>query len=112
MAGDNFDVSFTAKLEGVDTEVPVGDNWITITDAASTVIYDCTGWRMIWFDGRKCSDALEAIERGVQDLAENVDIYAEYLPKGIEVSDVAEFLGRILENCRKFPTAVIHVNIN
>lgn len=106
----SYDVSFKAKLEGVDQRVYVGADWISHASSADALIKEVCGSYPSEWTGRKCADMYPVIMQGISLLNLNPQRYRPFEAGYSTVESVIEFLWKIADNCDKYPTAVFEVN--
>jgi hypothetical protein len=108
----SYDVSFKAKLEGIDQWVYVGAEWINHTSNTGAMIKEVCGSYPSKWDGMKCSELLPAIDKGVKLLRSHSQEYRQFEPSnGLgTVESTIEFLDAIRKNCEEYPTAVLEVS--
>ncbi len=100
----SYDISFKAKLEGVDEYVIVGDCCANITWNVRQIIELSTG--LPWLNEEnngKCMDVIQNIERGRYELATYPEKYRKYEASNGWgcVADVIVFFDNILDAWRK-----------
>ena len=108
----SYDVSFKAKLEGVDQWVYVGAAWISHSSNTGAMIKEvCGSYPSQWY-GKKCADMVPILEAAVNELRTNPDKYKQYEAGNGwgTVETTAGFLNNILKNCKAYPTAVLIVD--
>ena len=108
----SYDVSFKAKLEGVDQWVYVGDDWINHTSNTAAMIKEVCGSYPSEWNGKRCADMYPVLMQGASLLCLHPKRYRQFEPGNCwgTVESTAEFLRQIADNCDKFPTAVIEVD--
>lgn len=108
----SYDVSFKAKLEGVDQYVYVGADWINHTSNTAAMIKEVCGSYPSAWDGMSCSELLPVLEAGVKLLRSHSQEYRQFEPsnKWGTVETTIEFLDAIIRNCKDYPTAVLEVS--
>lgn len=108
----SYDVSFKAKLEGVDQWVYVGADWINHTSNTAAMIKEVCGSYPSEWDGKKCADMYPVLVQGIETLRQNPQRFRQFEPdnKWGTVETTIEFLMKIADNCRDYPTAVIEVS--
>ena len=107
-----YDVSFKAKLEGMDQWVYVGDSWVSHTSNTAAMMKEVCGSYPSDWDGRRCADMYPVLMQGASLLLQYPQRYRQFEPGNGwgTVESTAKFLRRIADNCDKFPTAVIEVD--
>lgn len=108
----SYDVSFRAKLEGVDQWVPVGEDYINHTSNTAAMIKEVCGSYPSEWNGKRCSELLPALTAAVKELQFNAERYRQFEPsnKWGSVESTLKFLDRIRVCCEAFPTAIIDVS--
>lgn len=108
----SYDVSFKAKLEGVDQWVYVGADWINFTSNTAAMIKEACGSYPSEWDGKKCADMYPVLAQGIETLRQSPQRFRQFEPdnKWGTVESTIEFLIKIADNCRDYPTAVIEVS--
>ena len=108
----SYDISFKAKLEGVDQWVYVGDNWINHTSNTAAMIKEVCGSYPSEWNGKRCSDMYSILMQGTSLLNLQPSKYRQFEPdnKWGTVESTIEFLMNIADNCDKYPTAIIEVD--
>lgn len=108
----SYDVSFKAKLEGVDQWVYVGDEWINYTSNTAAMIKEVCGSYPSEWDGKKCVDMYPVLIQGVSLLKKDAMHYRQFEPSNGwgKVETTIDFLMKIADNCNKYPTAIIEVD--
>lgn len=107
----SYDVSFKAKLEGLDKWVYVGKKWINYTSNVSTLIKEVCGYYPTYWNGKCCSDVYPAIQQGIELLTQHPQMYRQFEPANGwgSVEGTLEFLKNIADVCREYPVAIIEV---
>ena len=108
----SYDVSFKAKLEGVDQWVYVGDEWINFTSNTAAMIKEVCGSYPSEWGGRKCSDMYPVLMQGASLLNNSPEKYRRFEPSNGwgTVETTRDFLISVADNCGKYPTAVLEVD--
>ena len=108
----SYDISFKAKLEGVDQWVYVGDDWINHTSNTAAMIKEVCGSYPSAWNGKRCSDMYPVLMQGASLLNLNREKYRQFEPsnKWGTVETTIDFLMKISDNCDKYPTAIIEVS--
>lgn len=108
----SYDVSFKAKLEGVDQWVYVGDNWINHTSDTAAMIKEVCGSYPSQWNGKRCSEMYPVLMQGISLLVINPQRYKQFESPNSwgKIPQVIEFLTKVADNCDKFPTAIIEVD--
>ena len=106
----SYDVSFKAKLEGVDQWVYVGADWISHSSNTGAMIKEVCGSYPTDWDGKKCADMYPVLMQGVSLLNINPQRYRAFEAGYSTVETTMDFLMKIADNCDKYPTAVIEVS--
>lgn len=108
----SYDVSFKAKLEGVDHWVFVGPQWINHTrNTAAMMKAVCGSYPSAW-DGMKCSELLPVLNTGCKELRAYSQKYRQFEADNGwgTVESTLEFLDAIRKACEEYPTAVLCVS--
>ena len=107
----SYDISFKAKLEGVNQWVPVGDTFINLPSSAATMVKEACGSYPSPWAGRKCADMYPVLMEAASLLSLHPGHFKQFEdPKGWgTVASTMETLMRIADNCDHFPTAVFEV---
>lgn len=108
----SYDVSFKAKLEGVDQWVYVGDDWINHTSNTAAMIKEVCGSYPSQWNGKRCADMYPVLMQGISLLNINPSRYKQFEgpDSWSKIPQVIEFLSKVADNCDKFPTAIIEVD--
>lgn len=108
----SYDISFKAKLEGVNQWVYVGDDWINHTSNTAAMIKEVCGSYPSQWNGKRCSDMLPVLTDAIKELQLNSDKYRCFEPdnKWGTVETTISFLDRICVNCAKYPSAILEVS--
>ena len=109
----SYDVSFKAKLEGVDQWVYVGDDWINHTSNPAAMIKEvCSPPHPSEWNGKLCADMHPVLMQGISLLILHPQRYRQFEAGNGwgTVATTLEFLTKIADNCDKYPTAVIEVD--
>ncbi len=105
-----YSVRFEAKLEGAEQWVPVGES-INHTSNTGNMIQEVCGLRPPSWDGKKCSELLPFIDKGIKQLRSNRQEYRKFEPSNgwgtVETTIV--FLDAIRTVCEEYPSAVVRV---
>ena len=115
MKGENkmgYDISFKAKLDGADQWVYVGDDWINHTSNTAAMIKEVCGSYPSEWDGIGCAELAPVLDAGIKELLQHSQRYRQFEPSNGwgTVESTTDFLIRILNNCKTYPTAVIEVD--
>lgn len=107
----SYDVSFKAKLEGVEQWVDVGPDWINHTWNTSNMIKEVCGSYPSSWKGKKCADMLPVLTTACEELKNNGDKYKQFEASNGwgTVETTLHFLDSIRKACEEYPTAVIEV---
>ena len=107
----SYDISFKAKLEGIEQWVYVGDEWINHTSNTAAMIKDVCGSYPSSWNGKKSSELIPVLEKGASELALNGDKYRQFEAENGwgTVETTLEFLNNILKNCKNYPTSIVLV---
>ena len=107
----SYDISFKAKLEGVNQWVYVGDEFINLTSNVGTLVKEVCGSYPSQWSGKKCSDMYPVIMQEASLLVINPQKYKcfEATNGWGTVGNTADILMKIADNCDRFPTAVLEV---
>jgi len=108
----SYDVSFKAKLEGMDKWVYVGAKWINYTSNVSTLIKEVCGSYPSYWNGKRCADIYPVLKRGADLLTQCPQMYRQFEPANGwgSVEGTLEFLKNIISVCLEYPLAVIEVD--
>ena len=107
----SYDISFKAKLEGVDQWVYVGPEWINHTSNTAAMIKEVCGSYPSAWNGMRCSELLPALATGCKELRAYSQKYRQFEPENGwgTVETTLEFLDAIRKACEEYPTAVLEV---
>lgn len=107
----SYDISFKAKLQGVDQWVYVGPKWINHTSNTAAMIKEVCGSYPSMWNGMKCSELLPALTTGCKELRAYSQKYRQFEPENGwgTVETTLEFLDAIRKACEEYPTAVLEV---
>ncbi len=108
----SYSVRFEAKLEGTERWVPVGDDpFIKHTSNTGNMVQEVCGLRPPLWDGKKCSELLPFIDKGIKLLRSHREEYRKFEPSNgwgtVETTII--FLDAIRCVCEEYPTAVARV---
>lgn len=108
----SYDVSFKAKLEGVDQWVYVGADWINHTSNTAAMIKEVCGSYPSEWDGKKCADMYPVLMQGISLLNLHPQRYRQFEPDNGwgTVETTIDFLQKIADTCDKYPTAVLEIS--
>lgn len=108
----SYDVSFKAKLEGVDQWVYVGDDWINHTTDAGAMIKEVCGSYPSDWNGKSCEELLPILDKGIELLTKYSNRYRCFEPDNRwgSVESTITFLSRIRDNCKQYPSAKVEVS--
>lgn len=108
----SYDVSFKAKLEGIDQWVYVGADWINHTSNGCSMIKEVCGSYPSAWDGKTAAELLPVLRQGIDLLRQYPQRYRPLEANGgwDTVENTLRFLVQIEENCSKFPTAVLEIS--
>jgi len=106
----SYSVRFEAKLEGTEQWIPVGE-FIKHTSNTGNMIQEVCGLRPPSWDGKKCSELLPFIDKGIKQLRRHREEHRKFETSNgwgtVETTTV--FLDAIRTVCEEYPTAVIRV---
>lgn len=107
----SYDISFKAKLEGVDQWVYVGPEWINHTSNTAAMIKEVCGSYPSAWNGMRCSELLPVLTAGCKELRAYSQKYRQFEPENGwgTVETTLEFLDAIRKACEEYPTAVLEV---
>ncbi len=107
----SYDVSFKAKLEGADQWAYVGEDWINFTCNTADMIKEVCGSYPSQWDGKRCADMYPVLMQGASLLTNDPEKYRPMQARNGwgTVEQTRDFLRRVAENCKSFPTAVLEV---
>ena len=107
----SYNVSFKAKLDGVNRWVYVGPRFINHTSNTSVMIKEVCGSFPSTWNGMKCSELLPVLSAGCKELRAYSQKYRQFEDKNGwgTVETTLEFLGAICKACDEFPTAVLEI---
>ena len=106
----SYDVSFKAKLEGVEQWVYVGADWISHATNCGPMIKEVCGSYPSNWTGKKCEDMYPVIMQGISLLNLHPQRYRSFETGYTTVESVIDFLWKIADNCDKYPTAIFEVD--
>lgn len=108
----SYDISFKAKLEGVDQWVCVGDPFINFTSNTANMIKEVCGSYPSQWNGKKCSDMYPILMQGASLLNNDPQKYKQFEAKNGwgTVNSTRDFLMDVADNCQKYPTAILEVD--
>ena len=112
----SYDVSFKVKTKEADRyrelEDPELDTWINYTSNTAKIIEKVCGSFPSKWDDKKASELIPILEKGISELTEHPEKYKIYEPRNGwgNIPGTRNFLGDILNVCRKHPEAVVCVD--
>lgn len=106
---DVYNVSFKAKVEGVDVWIPVGEEWISYTANTSAMIKAVCGSYPSDWHGMSCTKLFPILDAGITELKTYTDRYQQFASKDNcgTVKGTIDFLSRIRTNCGRHPYAIV-----
>lgn len=110
---DVYNVSFKAKIEGVDVWVNVGDEWISYGTGTSAMIKAVCGSYPSDWHGMSCEKLSGILDGGIQELESYGFRYKQFeTPNGHgTVEGTLNFLSKIHSNCKRYPYATVDVEV-
>lgn len=110
----SYDVSFKMmrKTGGSDRWEYVGDEWINHTSNTAAMIKEVCGSYPSEWSGLICADMYPVLVHGIELLTEHPQRYKQFEPRNGwgNIETTKEFLQKIADNCREYPTATIEVD--
>ncbi len=106
-----YEVSFKAKLEGVNKWVYVGPQWINHPASTATMIKEVCGSYPSEWHGKACDSLLPILDNACKLLMSCSQEYRQYETDKVwgTVESTLKFLTDIRNACEAFPSAVIEV---
>jgi len=106
-----YNVSFKAKIEGVDVWANVGDDWISYNTNTSAMIKAVCGSYPSDWHGMSCEKLSTILDGGISELKTYSEKYKQFESFNGHgtVEGTINFLMKIHSNCIRHPYAIVIV---
>lgn len=105
-----YDISFKAKLEGVNQWINVGDDWISQSSNAGNMIKEVCGSYPSEWNGKTGKEMYPVLIHGAFLLLSEHSKYRCFEQGYCTVETAAYFLEKVANICKQFPTAILEVD--